>query len=209
MTPVVKSLHGGLRGHQNFVRIHGTGGLMENCRHGNHAAVRLRREPFDKPAGAPAETVYVPGLPRAPRPGHAGRPRRRRLLHQLPVRARYSAPARSLSGRVPRGGDEPGQGCWPGARRSKTQDRQRAEPARGVRAARLRGRSLVARSGAARGRASRCRASWATSSPRILPRNSPARSGPSRLPGAGRDVIMEPVAPTLTPLRHVSSHSEL
>ena len=73
---VVKSLHGGLRGHQNFVRIHGTGGLMENCRHGNHAAVRLRREPFDKPAGAPAETVYVPDFPEhhdlATRAGHGG-----------------------------------------------------------------------------------------------------------------------------------------
>ena len=73
---VVKSLHGGLKGHQNFVRIHGTLGLMENCRHGDRSAVRLRREPFDKPAGAPVETVYVPDFPehhrQAMQAGHGG-----------------------------------------------------------------------------------------------------------------------------------------
>lgn len=73
---VVKSLHGGLRGHQNFVRIHGTGGLMENCRHGNTQQLRLRREPFDKKKNEPVETVYAPDFPNhhkeATATGHGG-----------------------------------------------------------------------------------------------------------------------------------------
>lgn len=73
---VVKSLHGGLKGHQNFVRIHGTLGLMENCRHGDRSAVRLRREPFEKPSEDPVETIYTPDFPKyhdqATRAGHGG-----------------------------------------------------------------------------------------------------------------------------------------
>ena len=73
---VVKSLHGGLRGHQNFVRIHGTRGLMENLRHGNKSDLRIRREPFDKKAGEPVETVYSPDFPEhheeAMQTGHGG-----------------------------------------------------------------------------------------------------------------------------------------
>ena len=73
---VVKSLHGGLKGHQNFVRIHGTRGLMENCRHGNKADLRIRREPFDKDEGEPTEVVYSPDFPQhhaeATRAGHGG-----------------------------------------------------------------------------------------------------------------------------------------
>ena len=60
---VVKSLHGGLKGHQNFVRVHGTLGLMENCRHGTKTDLRVRREPFDKHEGEPTETVYSPDFP--------------------------------------------------------------------------------------------------------------------------------------------------
>jgi len=73
---VVKSLHGGLRGHQNFVRIHGTRGLMENCRHGNKSDLRIHREPYDKAAGEPGEVVYSPDFPQhhdqALRAGHGG-----------------------------------------------------------------------------------------------------------------------------------------
>jgi len=73
---VMKSLHGGLRGHGNYVRIHGNRGLMENCRVGNRNMVRLRREPFDKKEGEPVETVYLPDFPvhheEATRAGHGG-----------------------------------------------------------------------------------------------------------------------------------------
>lgn len=48
---VVKSLHGGLRGHGNYVRIHGNRGLMENCRHGDQNRLRVWREPWEKREG--------------------------------------------------------------------------------------------------------------------------------------------------------------
>jgi predicted dehydrogenase len=73
---VVKSLHGALRGHQNFVRIHGSKGLMENSRHGDKNMLRVRREPFDKEPGEPVEKVYLPDFPefheQAVRAGHGG-----------------------------------------------------------------------------------------------------------------------------------------
>ena len=73
---VVKSLHGGLRGHQNYVRIHGNRGLMENCRHGDSARLRIRLEPWEKRKGEATETVYKPDFPvhhqRASRAGHGG-----------------------------------------------------------------------------------------------------------------------------------------
>jgi len=72
----MKSLHGGLRGHGVFVRIHGNKGLMENCRIGNRNMVRLQREPFDKNMGEPEEKVYLPDFPihheEAVRAGHGG-----------------------------------------------------------------------------------------------------------------------------------------
>jgi predicted dehydrogenase len=73
---LMKSLHGGLRGHQNYVRIHGNRGLMENCRTGDMGQLRLRREPWEKPEGEPREMVYSPDFPEhdreARRTGHGG-----------------------------------------------------------------------------------------------------------------------------------------
>jgi predicted dehydrogenase len=73
---VMKSLHGGLRGHGNFVRIHGNRGMMENCRHGDRNMLRVRREPFEKSRGEPTEIVYKPDFPvhheKAMRAGHSG-----------------------------------------------------------------------------------------------------------------------------------------
>jgi predicted dehydrogenase len=73
---VVKSLHGALRGHQNYTRIHGNKGLMENCRYGDKAMLRVRREPFDKDEGEPVEKVYAPDFPmhheQAKKAGHGG-----------------------------------------------------------------------------------------------------------------------------------------
>lgn len=60
---VLKSLHGGLRGHGNYVRIHGNKGLMENCRHGDKNRLRVWREPWEKRQGEPRETVYTPDFP--------------------------------------------------------------------------------------------------------------------------------------------------
>ncbi|MCZ6635349.1 MAG: Gfo/Idh/MocA family oxidoreductase [bacterium] len=73
---VMKSLHGSLRGHGNYVRIHGNQGLMENCRHGDKQRLRVWREPWEKRKGEPVETVYKPDFPlhhdRATRAGHGG-----------------------------------------------------------------------------------------------------------------------------------------
>ena len=73
---IVKSLHGGLRGHQNYTRIHGNKGLMENCRVMNTSMLRLHRAPFDKKEGEPVERIYLPDFPEhhqeAVRAGHAG-----------------------------------------------------------------------------------------------------------------------------------------
>ena len=48
---VMKSLHGALRGHGNYVRIHGNKGLMENSRHGDKQRLRVWREPWEKDEG--------------------------------------------------------------------------------------------------------------------------------------------------------------
>ena len=73
---VVKLLHGGLRGHQNFVRIHGNQGLMENLRVGAGGMLRVHRAPFDKKRGEPVDKVYAPDFPvhhdQATRAGHGG-----------------------------------------------------------------------------------------------------------------------------------------
>jgi len=72
----LKSLHGALRGHQNYTRIHGNKGLMENARTGNTNMLRVRREVFDKDDGEPVDTLYLPDFPEhhaeAMRAGHAG-----------------------------------------------------------------------------------------------------------------------------------------
>ncbi|MDA0746249.1 MAG: Gfo/Idh/MocA family oxidoreductase [bacterium] len=73
---VLKSLHGGLRGHGNYVRIHGNKGLMENTRHGDKTRLRVWREPWEKRKGEPTETVYKPDFPvhhdKAIKAGHGG-----------------------------------------------------------------------------------------------------------------------------------------
>lgn len=60
---LVKLLQYDLRGEGNWVRIHGNRGLMENLRTGNTNEVRVRREPFEKPEGAPTELSYEPDFP--------------------------------------------------------------------------------------------------------------------------------------------------
>ena len=73
---VMKSLHGGLRGHGNYVRIHGNKGLMENVRHGDKDRLRVCREPWEKRKAEPTEIVYTPDFPshnlEAKRAGHSG-----------------------------------------------------------------------------------------------------------------------------------------
>jgi len=73
---IVKALQGHLRGHGNFVRIHGNRGLMENCRHGDKSCLRVWREPWEKNPGEPVETVYKPDFPLhhdlATKAGHGG-----------------------------------------------------------------------------------------------------------------------------------------
>ena len=73
---VMKSLHGGLRGHGNYVRIHGNRGLMENARHGDKLRLRIWREPWEKRKGEPTEIVYTPDFPshnrEATKSGHSG-----------------------------------------------------------------------------------------------------------------------------------------
>ena len=73
---VVKSLHGSLRGHGNWVRIHGNQGMMENSRWGNQQMLRIRREPFEKPEGVATEELLLPDFPEfneeALKAGHGG-----------------------------------------------------------------------------------------------------------------------------------------
>ena len=73
---VMKSLHGALRGHGNYVRIHGNKGVMENCRNGDKYRLRIWREPWEKRKEEPVETVYRPDFPvhrdRATQAGHGG-----------------------------------------------------------------------------------------------------------------------------------------
>jgi predicted dehydrogenase len=73
---IVKLLQYDLRGEGNWVRIHGNRGLMENLRHGDQEAVRVRTEAFDAPGGEAVERVYRPEFPFAEEEsrgaGHAG-----------------------------------------------------------------------------------------------------------------------------------------
>ncbi len=73
---VVKLLQVGLSGHGNFVRIHGSTGLMENMRHGGPEMLRLRRESFWSDDGELDERVYLPQFPaeheKAAKAGHGG-----------------------------------------------------------------------------------------------------------------------------------------
>ncbi|MCK9265657.1 Gfo/Idh/MocA family oxidoreductase [bacterium] len=73
---IVKAVHGGLRGHGNWVRIHCNRGLMENLRVGDSNMLRVRKEPFDKNPDEPIEKIYKPEFPSYARDagkyGHAG-----------------------------------------------------------------------------------------------------------------------------------------
>jgi predicted dehydrogenase len=73
---MVKLLQYDLRGHGNYVRIVGNRGLMENGRGPLEDHLRVRREPFEKPAGVPVETSYLPDFPvfdrEARATGHGG-----------------------------------------------------------------------------------------------------------------------------------------
>ena len=73
---VMKSLHGALRGHGTYVRIHGNKGVLENARHGDKQQLRVWREPWEKRRGEPTETIYKPDFPahhaQATRAGHGG-----------------------------------------------------------------------------------------------------------------------------------------
>ena len=73
---VAKSLHGGLRGHQNYVRVHCTNGLMENARIGNRNQLRVCMEPHGKEQAERDEKVSVPEWPEhgalAAQAGHGG-----------------------------------------------------------------------------------------------------------------------------------------
>lgn len=61
---VVKSLHGGLRGHQNYVRIHGNKGMMENARIGKSTnRLRVHRAPHGIDQAAHEERLYTPKFP--------------------------------------------------------------------------------------------------------------------------------------------------
>ena len=73
---VVKSLHGALRGHGNYTRIHGNTGLMENCRCGDHNSLRIHKPEYDATDGKAIEEVYLPEFPEyaeeAHKAGHGG-----------------------------------------------------------------------------------------------------------------------------------------
>jgi len=79
---IVKSLHGHLRGHGSWVRMHGNHGMMEIGRFpGGHGVVagghlRIWREAWDKEPGEPVERVYQPDFPvhhqQAMAAGHGG-----------------------------------------------------------------------------------------------------------------------------------------
>ena len=67
----------GLRGEGNWYRVHGTRGLMENCReHGRGGFVRVVHEPWDLGEGQVTEKVYQPEFPVAQelagQAGHSG-----------------------------------------------------------------------------------------------------------------------------------------
>lgn len=76
---VVKIIQGGLRGHQNYVRIHGNRGLMENLRAptGSQGMLRVVHDAWDRSSPEqPRETIYAPEFPAwadaARKSGHGG-----------------------------------------------------------------------------------------------------------------------------------------
>lgn len=73
---VCKLLQYFLRGHGNFVRVHGSRGLLENLRTGDTRMVRLVREQYHERPTTPVEQIYLPDWPRehavAATAGHGG-----------------------------------------------------------------------------------------------------------------------------------------
>lgn len=73
---IMKSLHGALRGHGNWTRIHGNKGLMESERGRNDELLRLQIDTFDKEDGQPSDMTYKPDFPdhnkEARSAGHGG-----------------------------------------------------------------------------------------------------------------------------------------
>lgn len=73
---VVKLLQWNLRGHGNWVRVHGSRGLMEKLRHDDSGMVRLVREQWGETLDGPCEQTYLPRWPeageQATRAGHGG-----------------------------------------------------------------------------------------------------------------------------------------
>jgi predicted dehydrogenase len=73
---VAKLLQVGLRGHGNWVRIHGSKGLMENLRTGDRNMLRIVREQYGEKRIDPQEMIYLPDFPEhheeAMNAGHAG-----------------------------------------------------------------------------------------------------------------------------------------
>jgi len=65
-----------MRGHGVWYRIHGTRGLMENLRTGNHGALRIVHESWDMKEGDEPEKIYSPDFPyhaeEARKAGHGG-----------------------------------------------------------------------------------------------------------------------------------------
>ena len=73
---VVKLLQDFLPGEQNYTRLHGTCGLMENTRHGKTWYLRIKKDPRDRKPGQPEEIIYNPDFPHhseaAQKTGHGG-----------------------------------------------------------------------------------------------------------------------------------------
>jgi predicted dehydrogenase len=73
---VVKCIHGQLRGHGNYVRIHGNKGLMETCRHGDKSRLRVYHDSWQHGDDQPSEVVFKPDFPvhgdLAEKAGHSG-----------------------------------------------------------------------------------------------------------------------------------------
>ena len=76
---VFRLIGGGIPGHSNFYRIHGTRGAAETTRGPGYFGpeqIRVWHDPWDTPADTPTERVYVPSFPAhaddAERAGHGG-----------------------------------------------------------------------------------------------------------------------------------------
>ena len=73
---VVKLIQYFLRGHNSWVRIHGSRGQMENLRVGDTHMLRVRREQYHENRSGPVERIYLPDFPEhhdeAVHAGHGG-----------------------------------------------------------------------------------------------------------------------------------------